>query len=118
MTNTRITDPEILETRFPVQLDRFSIRRGSGGSGQHPGGDGVIRSIRALEPIEISFVSQHRNQGPYGLHGGSDGTPGTQYLVLEDGTRHVLSGCDQYSLETGDAVIVETPGGGGWGTAT
>lgn len=118
MTNTRITDPEILETRFPVRLDRFSIRRGSGGSGRHSGGDGVIRSIRALEPIEISFVSQHRNQGPYGLHGASDGSPGIQYLVFADGSRHTLAGCDQCSLKIGDAVIVETPGGGGWGTAT
>ena len=118
MTNTRITDPEILETRFPVQLVRFSIRPGSGGAGLHAGGDGVIRSIRALEPIEVSFVSQHRTQGPYGLHGGRDGSPGNQYLVLADGSRHSLAGCDQCVLEIGDTVTVETPGGGGWGSST
>ena len=115
MTNTRITDPEVLESRFPVQLDRFRIRRGSGGTGRFRGGDGVVRSIRARDRLDVSFVSQHRESGPYGLHGGNPGAAGLQYHLAADGTRLPLAACDQVTLEPGEAIWIETPGGGAWG---
>ncbi|MEE2680778.1 MAG: hydantoinase B/oxoprolinase family protein [Planctomycetota bacterium] len=115
MTNTRITDPEIMESRFPVMLEAFSLRRGSGGAGTHHGGDGVVRTIRALSQLEVSFVSQHRREGPYGLRGGTRGQPGTQYLRRRKENRTELASCDQCTLDTGDSITIETPGGGGWG---
>ena len=116
MTNTRITDPEIMESRFPVRLERFSLRIDSGGPGRHRGGDGVIRTIRALATLDVSFVSQHRSHGPYGLHGGAPGTPGTQYLQRSDGTQSEFGSCDECTLQPGDTITIETPGGGGWGS--
>lgn len=117
MTNTRITDPETLESRYPVTLERFEIRRGSGGSGRRHGGDGVIRCLRARKALELSFIGQHRKERPYGLQGGGAGSSGRQYLERRDGSIIELSGSEECRLEIGDAITIETPGGGGWGIA-
>ena len=117
MTNTRITDPEILELRYPVRLERFARRRESGGVGRHAGGDGVIRCLRALEPLEISVVAQHRIERPGGMAGGGDGAPGLARVIRSDGTVETLPGCAAVRLEPGDRIEIETPGGGGWGEA-
>ncbi len=117
MTNTRITDPEVLELRYPVRLERFAIRRGSGGAGRFPGGDGAVRELRFLEPVSLSLLSQHRVEAPYGLHGGAPGACGRQRLVRASGEEIELAGCDQAEVEPGDRLILETPGGGGWGAA-
>jgi 5-oxoprolinase (ATP-hydrolysing) len=115
MTNTRITDPEVLEHRYPVRLERFEIRRGSGGAGRRPGGDGVIRELTFLEPVSLSMLTQHRVEKPYGAAGGGDGEPGRQRIVRASGEEVELpsvAGCD---VEPGDRLILETPGGGAWG---
>jgi 5-oxoprolinase (ATP-hydrolysing) len=115
MTNTRITDPEILEMRYPVRLDRFAIRRGSGGSGTRSGGDGVERAMTALEPMTATIVASRRTLAPFGLAGGSAGARGDQYVERRDGSREPLQGCDQADLQSGDRIVIRTPGGGGWG---
>jgi len=117
MTNTRITDPEVIEQRYPVRLHRFGIRRGSGGEGRWRGGDGVIREIEFLVPLEFSILSQHRESAPFGMAGGGDGTPGRQVLVGPDGKSRSFSGVEGFEVGTGDRVILETPGGGGYGRA-
>jgi 5-oxoprolinase (ATP-hydrolysing) len=117
MTNTRITDPETLEARYPVRLERFSIRRGSGGAGAHPGGDGVVRCLKALESLEISLVGQHRVQAPYGLAEGCPGETAATRIIRVDGTIETLGGSAACTLSTGDRIEVSTPGGGGWGIA-
>jgi 5-oxoprolinase (ATP-hydrolysing) len=117
MTNTRMTDPEILELRYPVRLEEFSIRRGSGGAGLHAGGDGAIRRIRFLREMEAVIVGSRRNVAPHGLHGGGDGAPGEQWVERADGTRTAMPGnTNQATLRTGDVLVLHTPGGGGWGT--
>jgi 5-oxoprolinase (ATP-hydrolysing) len=115
MTNTRITDPEILESRYPVRLERFAIRRGSGGAGEFRGGDGVVREITFLEPASLSILSQHRTLGPYGLNGGSPGLPGAQWIVRATGEIEALRAIDGRELRPGDRLVLETPGGGGYG---
>ncbi|HVS02574.1 MAG TPA: hydantoinase B/oxoprolinase family protein [Thermoanaerobaculia bacterium] len=115
MTNTRITDPEVLEHRYPVRLERFAVRRGSGGAGRWRGGDGAVRELRFLEPVALSLVSQHRRQGPYGMDGGAQGAPGRQRLVRADGSLEELAGIDAREAAAGDLLILEPPGGGGWG---
>ena len=115
MTNTRITDPEVLEWRYPVRVETFAIRRGSGGRGRYHGGDGVVRKLRFREAVQLSLLSQHRGQGPYGLEGGQPGAPGRQWIERSDGRQEPLNGIDQASLSPGDALILETPGGGAWG---
>ena len=115
MTNTRITDPEILELRYPVRLDRFEIRRGSGGAGRHPGGDGTRRELTFLEPVSLSLLSQHRVEVPYGLHGGAPGDLGRQHLVHSDGTRTELDGISAVEVAPGERLVLDTPGGGGCG---
>ncbi len=115
MTNTRITDPEELELRYPVRLWRFAIRRGSGGAGQWPGGDGIIRELEFLQAVEMTLLSQHRQQAPYGLKGGQNGQPGAQYLIQTNGQEEPLQGIESRTIEAGQRVRVETPGGGGWG---
>ncbi len=117
LTNTRITDVEVLERRHPVRLERFAIREGSGGSGMHRGGDGAIRAIRFLAPAAGSFLSQHRASGPRGLGGGSDGAPGTQRIEHPDGTATPLGGRAAFDARAGDLLVIETPGGGGFGAA-
>jgi 5-oxoprolinase (ATP-hydrolysing) len=116
MTNTRITDPEILEHRHPgVRIEMFTFRRGSGGSGLFPGGDGVVREIRFLRPARISIISERRVHPPYGLDGGGEGMRGRNLLRLADGTVRALPGRAVFSVSCGDSVIIETPGGGGYG---
>ncbi|MCH7847563.1 MAG: hydantoinase B/oxoprolinase family protein, partial [Planctomycetes bacterium] len=118
MTNTRITDPEIIEHRYPVRLERFAIRRGSGGAGRHHGGDGAVREITFLEPVSLSIVSQHRTEGPYGMDGGAPGMPGRQRVVRADGQIIELGSVDGCEINAGDRLILETPGGGGYGSVS
>ena len=113
MTNSRLTDPEVLEWRFPVILDSFSIRKNSGGQGRYHGGNGVIRKMKFLEPMTANIISGHRKVPPYGLHGGGAGKTGRNYVEHADGTVTRLSGVDQAALKAGDVVVIETPGGGG-----
>ena len=117
MTNTRITDAEVLEWRFPVLVENFSIRRGSGGVGRHRGGDGAVRAIRFLEPMHAAILSNHRNVAPFGLEGGGDGALGRSYVRRADGTEVALSGRDEIDVAPGDVFVIETPGGGGFGLA-
>ena len=118
MTNTAITDPEILEWRFPVRLERFAIRKNSGGQGEFTGGNSIIREMLFTEPVSLSLLTQNRTQGPYGLNGGQAGHPGEQYLVKRNGEKLELASVTQQELEASDRLIVKTPGGGGWGKVT
>lgn len=115
MTNTRITDPEVMEWRYPVRVEEFSIRKRSGGEGKWQGGDGVIRKLRFTEPVKLTILSQHRVVKPFGMEGGGPGAAGNQWVETESGSKTILKGVDAIDLEKGDAVIIETPGGGGWG---
>jgi 5-oxoprolinase (ATP-hydrolysing) len=116
MTNTRMTDPEVLELRYPVRLEEFSIRRGSGGAGRWPGGNGSRRRIRFLRPMEAVIVASRRTVAPHGMAGGAPGAPGRQWVERVDGSVHPLKGQDRAALQAGDVLALETPGGGGWGT--
>jgi 5-oxoprolinase (ATP-hydrolysing) len=115
MTNSRLTDPEVLELRFPVLLEDFHIRQGSGGKGRWDAGDGTCRTIRFLEKMECAILSSHRNRPPRGLDGGGDGEPGSTKVRRNDGAIETLKACDQTVLEAGEAVIVTTPTPGGFG---
>ncbi len=115
MTNTRITDPEILEHRYPVRLEQFSIRKNSGGKGKWNGGNGVIREITFLEPVNLSVLSQRRKSGPFGINGGEDGKTGSQKVIRIKGVEIQLDSIQNINLEAGDRFIIETPGGGGYG---
>jgi 5-oxoprolinase (ATP-hydrolysing) len=117
MTNTRITDPEILEMRYPVRLERFGLRRGSGGAGAHHGGDGALRAVRMLEPMTATIVSSRRTHAPFGLAGGDAGAPGRQWIERADGRREELGGTADAELAAGDMIVIETPGGGGYGAS-
>jgi 5-oxoprolinase (ATP-hydrolysing) len=117
MTNSRLTDPEILEWRFPVRLESFEIRRGSGGTGRWPGGDGGRRRLRFLAPMTVSTLSSHRRVPPYGMAGGAPGQLGRQWVERADGRVTELTGCDCAELGPGDVFVLETPGGGGYGPA-
>lgn len=116
MTNSRLTDPEVLEWRFPVLLEDFAIRTGSGGAGRWRGGDGAVRRIRFRESMTVSTLSGHRTVPPYGMAGGSPGGLGANYIVRADGTRVELAGCDCADIGVDDVLVIETPGGGGYGT--
>ena len=117
MTNTRLTDPEVLEWRFPIRLDSFAIRRGSGGAGKHHGGDGVVRRIRFLEPMTAAILSGRRRVPPFGLDGGNPGALGINRLERADGSIEDLAGTAQAEMNLGDVFVIETPGGGGYGKA-
>ena len=117
MTNTRMTDPEVLELRYPVVLEEFAIRHGSGGAGRWHGGDGARRRIRFREPMTAVIVSSRRNVPPFGLAGGADGAPGRQWVERADGSVEGLTGTDRAELNAGDVFVIETPGGGGFGEA-
>jgi len=117
MTNSRLTDPEILETRFPVLLEDFHIREGSGGKGKWHAGDGTKRTIRALKTLDFAILSGHRRVAPFGLEGGEPGHTGRNEVRRKDGTVEVLGNCDQTVLEAGEAFTVVTPTGGGFGKA-
>ncbi|MER6526074.1 hydantoinase B/oxoprolinase family protein [Streptomyces sp. NPDC001508] len=115
MTNSRLTDPEVLEWRLPVQLDDFAIRRGSGGTGQWSGGDGAVRRIRFHEAMTVSTLSQHRRVPPYGMAGGCPGALGANRVERADGSVTELGGSDSADVGPGDVLVIETPGGGGYG---
>lgn len=115
MTNTRITDPEILENRYPLRLLEFSIRKKSRGKGQYPGGNGVVRLLEFTEEASVSILSQHRVIKPYGMNGGKAGKRGKQTLLRADGTKETLKGIDGTTVRPGDKLLIKTPGGGGWG---
>ena len=117
MTNSRLTDPELLEERLPVRLERFSIRRGSGGKGRWRGGDGVIRELRALEPLTLALLTGSRRVAPFGLEGGGAGACGINTLLLADGHEEALPGSIAVELAAGDGVRIATPGGGGYGAS-
>jgi 5-oxoprolinase (ATP-hydrolysing) len=117
MTNSRLTDPEVLEWRFPVRLEDFRIRAGSGGAGRHRGGNGVVRRVRFLRPMTATILSGHRRIAPYGMAGGEPGAVGRNYVERSDGRVDELSGADRTQMEAGDVFVIETPGGGGFGEA-
>jgi 5-oxoprolinase (ATP-hydrolysing) len=107
----------VFELRYPVVLEEFSIRRGSGGAGRWRGGDGAHRRIRFLEPMTAVIVASRRTVPPFGLAGGAEGAAGRQWVVRADGRQQVLSGTDSAELAPGDVFVIETPGGGGYGAA-
>jgi 5-oxoprolinase (ATP-hydrolysing) len=115
MTNTAITDPEILERRYPVRLRRFAVRRGSGGVGRWCGGDGLIRELEFLAPQSVSLLTQRRASGPDGVAGGGSGARGRQILRRADGHAETLASLAHFEAVPGDILLIETPGGGGWG---
>jgi 5-oxoprolinase (ATP-hydrolysing) len=115
MTNTRMTDPEILEQRFPVRIQRFGIRRGSGGHGAHQGGDGIVREVEFLVPVTATALSSHRKVPPFGGQGGQPGATGKNLVRRSNGQIEALSGNDEAQIEPGDVFVMHTPGGGGWG---
>ncbi|MGQ0623409.1 MAG: hydantoinase B/oxoprolinase family protein [Sporichthyaceae bacterium] len=117
MTNSRLTDPEILEERFPVLVETFAIRAGSGGAGQFRGGDGAARRLRFTEAVTLSLLSSHRRVPPYGMAGGSPGALGRNRLLRAHGTVTELGGCERIDAQIGDVLLIETPGGGGYGSA-
>jgi len=117
MTNTRITDPEILERRYPVLLRRFSLRRNSGGNGRNPGGDGLIREIEFLAPLNAAILSERRVFAPYGLNGGGDGARGENTFIRADGRKVNLGGKNEIKAGPGDCLSIKTPGGGGYGSS-
>jgi 5-oxoprolinase (ATP-hydrolysing) len=117
MTNSRLTDPEILERRFPVRIEAFGVRRGSGGAGAHRGGDGAVRRVRFLGPMDAALLASRRATAPRGLAGGGPGLPGAQRLIRADGAVTKLDGCFSVRVAAGDVIEIETPGGGGFGSA-
>ena len=117
MTNSRLTDPEVLEWRFPVLVESFAIRRASGGRGKHHGGDGAVRRIRFREAMTAAILSGHRRVPPYGMAGGQPGALGRNYVLRTDGSIVTLGGTDQCEMKAGDVFVIETPGGGGFGKA-
>jgi 5-oxoprolinase (ATP-hydrolysing) len=115
MTNTRLTDPEILEFRYPVLLEDFHIRVGSGGRGRWNAGDGVVRMIRFLEEMECTILSGHRRVPPFGLAGGGDGQVGENRVRRNDGGIEKLKGCDATVIDAGETIVIVTPTAGGYG---
>jgi hypothetical protein len=117
MTNTRITDPEILERRYPVLLRQFLLRTGSGGRGLRPGGDGVVREIEFLRPLACGILSERRAFAPYGLHGGGNGARGVNLILCADGRTLNIGRANTYRAQTGDRIQINSPGGGAFGRA-
>ena len=115
MTNSRMTDPEVMEMRFPVIVEEFSIRQGSGGAGQWRGGDGATRRIRFRKPMAANILANRRAIPPRGLAGGSDAAPGRNWVERRDGSVEMLGATGSADLAAGDAFVIETPGGGGYG---
>ena len=115
MTNSRLTDPEILESRYPILIECFDIRRGSGGPGRHKGGDGALRTIRFLQPMTAAILSNRRSTTPFGLSGGGNGAPGRNAVRRANGDIENLPATARVEMQAGDAFIIETPGGGGYG---
>jgi 5-oxoprolinase (ATP-hydrolysing) len=117
MTNSRLTDPEVLEWRFPVRLESFAIRHGSGGTGRHRGGDGTVRRVRFLEPMTAVMLANHRRVAPFGAEGGAAGAVGRNWVERVDGRREEYGATFQVEMGAGDVFVVETPGGGGYGAS-
>ncbi len=117
MTNSRLTDPEVLEWRYPVVLESHRINQGSGGAGRHRGGDGTIRRIRFLEPMSAALLSNHRKIAPFGLEGGEPGALGRQWVERANGGIEELAGCAKTEMAPGDVFVIQTPAGGGFGAA-
>ena len=117
MTNSRLTDPEVLEWRFPVRLDSFAIRKNSGGAGEFYGGDGVIRKLRFNEPMSLSLLTGHRRIAPYSMNGGEPGKTGENIIEKSDGKKIQLGSTESVDVEAGDVLIIKTPGGGGFGNS-
>jgi len=117
MTNTRLTDPEVLEFRYPVLLESFCVRKGSGGAGRFHGGDGVERTIVFRKPMQASLLTNRRCVCPFGLEGGQPGACGQNAIRREDGTEETLPSCVTLPVKSGEAIIIRTPGGGGYGRA-
>jgi len=117
MTNTRITDPEIIERRYPVALREFSLRKGSGGQGQFHGGDGCVRTLEFTRPLSVGILSERRSFSPYGIRGGKDGQRGLNHIIKKNGTILNLGPKAEFNAEIGDAIRIQTPGGGGYGAA-
>jgi 5-oxoprolinase (ATP-hydrolysing) len=115
MTNSRLTDPEVLEERFPVLLRRFAIRTGSGGTGEFRGGDGLVRCVEFREAMTAAILSNHRRIAPFGLEGGEPGQPGINLLMRRDGRSETLAAMAEVTVEPGDQIEIATPGGGGFG---
>ncbi len=115
MTNTRITDPEILERRYPILLRKFSLRQNSGGEGLYRGGDGLVREIEFLTPLNVAILSERRVFSPYGIQGGGSGARGYNLFIRADGRRINLGGKNEIKANPGDCFRIETPGGGGYG---
>ena len=115
MTNSRLTDPEVLEWRFPVLLESFAIRPDSGGAGRQRGGDGTVRRLRFLEPMNAAILSNRRRVAPYGLDGGAPGRTGRNHVERTDGKVEELASTDETAMAPGDVFVIETPGGGGFG---
>lgn len=115
MTNSRLTDPEVLEFRYPVRLDSFEIRHGSGGSGRWRGGDGGVRRVRFLEPMTASILSNGRSSGSFGMAGGGPGAPGENHIERADGRVERLGAIGQAEMGPDDVFVISTPGGGGYG---
>ncbi|WP_417251559.1 hydantoinase B/oxoprolinase family protein [Castellaniella sp.] len=114
MTNTRMTDAEVVEWRYPVRVEEFSIRHGSGGAGQHHGGDGVVRKVRFLRPMTATVLTSHRSTQPFGVGGAEPGQAGKNYVVRSDGRVEVLGTNDEADMQVNDLFVIETPGGGGY----
>jgi 5-oxoprolinase (ATP-hydrolysing) len=115
MTNSRLTDPEVLEARYPVVLEEFTIRENSGGAGAHKGGDGTVRRIRVKEKMTAAFLSMRRETAPFGLNGGGPGARGKNFVIRANDAVEFRRGRDEVELEPGDEIVVATPGGGGYG---
>ena len=115
MTNSRMTDPEVLEQKFPVFVESFAIRRGSGGNGRWRGGDGAVRRLRFRDTVDVSVLSGRRRVPPFGLAGGGPGRTGANRVESADGRREALAGTATTRLGPGDCLVIETPGGGGYG---
>jgi len=117
MTNSRLTDPEVLEGRFPVLVREFALRGGSGGNGEFRGGDGLVREVEFREPMTAGILSNHRRIAPFGLAGGGAGRVGLNRLIRRDGASETLQGTAEVAVEPGDRLRIETPGGGAYGAA-
>jgi 5-oxoprolinase (ATP-hydrolysing) len=115
MTNTRITDVEIMEVRYPIMIERFGLRHGSGGDGEFKGGEGVVREVKFLDDLEVGILSERRVFAPYGLHGGKDAEKGKNIYITKTGQVFNLGGKNAFKVEKGDRVIIMSPGGGGYG---
>jgi 5-oxoprolinase (ATP-hydrolysing) len=117
MTNSRLTDPEVLEWRFPVRLESFRIRRGSGGAGAHRGGDGVERRVRFLQPMTAVMLANHRRVAPFGVAGGEPAAVGRNWIERTQGGTEHFAAAFSTAVHSGDVIVIETPGGGGYGKA-